>query len=313
MPRERGPPPSRRRRRGAQRGRFGPQRGWRGLPETGTGTGAGAPQAPPGCNQAAPGPGSGPLHSARWPRRAGVPAGLGRGRARPQPLAAGPGGGERAAPPGWPWPSSPASKGAGGRARRPGLGGLRPRSTSPPRRAQAPVPSASLVLGASPAGDSHRVSFGIQEDPRLGTSPESQRLGADWCAQSSPFPAGLGAAGTQPAGVAWCVRAPKPKPRQLLQSSEEKRRSAAARGGGGGGGGGGRRRPLAEQALPAPPPPAPTLRVRWDSAPPRQAPAPRHSVHGVCTWPAIAGLAFQILNPQPGSCSSCVQATSACG
>lgn len=71
-----------------------------------------------------------------------------------------------------------------------------------------------------------------------------------------------------------------------------------------GGGGRGKRRPLAEQALPAPPPPAPTLSVRWDSAPScvrPQHPGTVHMVYApsrpVSLTVVTSGLAFQNLNP----------------
>lgn len=69
-------------------------------------------------------------------------------------------------------PPQPA-RGAGGRARRPGLGGLRPRSTGPPRdAAQALVRSASWVSGASPAGGSHRTPLGFTRTPGGEKSPD---------------------------------------------------------------------------------------------------------------------------------------------
>lgn len=145
--RERGLRNSRRRRRRSKTEHRGPPRGWRGL--QGKGAGAGARRARPGRRRAARGPGPGPPCSPRRPRCAWAPGGVcrGRSRARPRPRAGGPEGGERAAPRGWPWPSSlgcqwgPAPGGRG--APRAGLGGLRPRRTNPPR----PVgPIVSLVL-----------------------------------------------------------------------------------------------------------------------------------------------------------------------
>lgn len=201
-------------------------------------------------------------------------------------------------------PPQPA-RGAGGRARRPGLCGLRPRSTGPPHdAAQARVRSASRVSGASLAGGVHIMfPLGFKRTPGGGTSPD--RCAGVRAGTHDPRPSrpGEGLPGR-------CLRAWRgvcallaPEPRRLLQSSREKRRSAAARGGGGGGGG--RRRPLVEQALPEPPPPAPTLRVHWDSARRITSQHPG-TLHGVCPWPAslpggsTSGSSFpDAKNPQP--------------
>lgn len=154
--RERGPRPSRRR---AHTGCQGPSRGWRGL-----------------CRR---GPG------------AGAPGGVcsGRSRAGPRPLAGGPGGGERAALRGWPWPSSSAWT----------------RRAPPPRDlpSSAGRSRASLPSSAPLAAQSHIVF----------------RFGCVRSLGRGEFQAGRGAAETPPASVAWFVRAPAAEPRPLLRSS----------------------------------------------------------------------------------------------
>lgn len=162
--RERGLGPRRR----AQPGHRGPPRAWRGRRRRGVGAWVGQPGSRPGPSA---------------PRCAGAPGGVGPGRSQagPRPRAGGPGGGERAAPRGWPWPPSSSAR----------LGGLRPRRTSPPRpdgragrpellsrfrASRGPVFTACFTSGASGPGP-RRPAAGAH-DPR---PPGRRGLRIDAC------------------------------------------------------------------------------------------------------------------------------------
>lgn len=147
--RERGLGPRRR----AQPGHRGPPRAWRGRRCRGVGAWAGRARS-------GPGPAARGLRSPRRPRCAGAPGGVCRGRSRagPRLRAGGPGGGERAAPRGWPWPSSSA----------------RPRRAPPPQDLPSVARRPSVVRSFSPvsaplaAQSSHRVSLWVRGGPGRG-------------------------------------------------------------------------------------------------------------------------------------------------